>query len=42
MEANVEPGEVEEITEKHEPKKQKPGVNEKIFFVTNDRNMKLI
>jgi hypothetical protein len=35
VEADVEPAEQEEIVERHEPKKQ-PGINKKIYFVTND------
>lgn len=41
IEADVEPGETEEILEKHEPKKQ-PGVNKKIYFATNDRTSHLL
>lgn len=37
VETDVDPGDQEEIAERHEPKKQ-PGINKKIYFVTNDRS----
>jgi Radial spokehead-like protein len=40
IEADVEPGDQEEILERHEPKKQ-PGINKKMYFVTNDRKLPL-